>query len=579
MKSMKGKLKCKMLIWALFFTVCMTFIPSSECNAAKIKNIRMSCGSVETFKAGNVLPKKIKTKKVKWKITKGKKNIRLVVSRNRRAAEFHAKKAGTAVVTLSYKGKKKQKYMITILSNESKKKSDNNDYYEYDEDGEDKDSREIVKLTGITATAPDHALEWNEEFTPEITVIPENARASWGSGLVYRAYSDNDKVVEVSENGYRLKAVGVGTANITIKAFECRYDSNSNDPANLIDTGAYTTFTVTVSYEEYKAKYHYQIFPIHPEYVVTPGENGYFYYLKTDNPNADTIVRGLVNNKNIEYHECLSDIYPHYAGSEVLDLGCEKETRTTTFNGVSHTREYITSKVQGGYILGFVTSYGVDTLGDYKFNIYEKNVDRLGTEKGNYEDPRDYDLAYTYNFKVESAQIAWDQEIDRIIKEINDDYMNNEEKSHLALICRNTQHDGVVYEDKAENREFWAKCGFAAWIIHCEYSYNSGLKEGTLTDVCCGIPARIGTCHGSNNVLCEVAKKLGADSAELYYVNGVDKGGHTDSIIKYNGEVLYFNATPNGGKYNYWTGPCDNEVYVTYKMVDYSDPRFKADWE
>lgn len=568
---MKRELKGRMMIVALFLGICMTFVGGSKCNAAEPQRVLLNVGSTEKIKAGNNLPKKIKTKKVKWKISRGKKFIKLNVAKNKKSVSVKGIKKGTAVVTLSYKEKKKQQYKITVMPKN----------YVFDDEDEDnsKEKKKIKKvesgpLTGLTVEGPDHALDWNESFVPKVTTIPKNAYAGYGYGYYYKYISDNEKVVKLGKYGGNFIAVGNGETTIHVEVYKYESGTTNVEENNMTYTGISASANVKVSYQEYEGKYHYQIFPIHPEFKPINGDSEYFYYLKTDNPDPSTIATVVEDSDG--YHrkpEIVKGQSIDYYGYKIVDLGTEMEERKAGVTGEVYYRQ--TNKVPGGYILGLWIyqreGMSRDKTGTFKFNVYEKNVEKLGEEKGNTEDPREWGPMYSYEFEVVDEDTLWDDEAERIAAIA---------KSNVAERHRN---EGTPLPTD-ETELFWEYCSAAQSVIAREYRYSYGLKagsgEGVTSD---GMPvswiqSKVVTCWGAASLMSCTAKALGADKAGPYSVPGTV--AHRNAKIIKNGVTKHFDATPSGSKYR--KEYTDNDgVYheATYKVVDYSDPRFKADWE
>ena len=567
---MKRILKGSIMMAALIMIICMTSVGGMKCNAAGTKKITLNVGKVEKIKAGKNLPKKIKTKKVKWKITKGKKYIDLNVAKNKKSASITGLRKGTAVVTLSYKGKKKQQYEIIVKSK---------NYVEDDKQEDNSKSKEQKKvetfsLKCLTIEAPDHALDWNESFAPKVTTDPKIPYAGYGYGYRYKYTSDNEKVLKVGKYGGSFTAVGNGETTIHVEVYKYKTGTADEEENSMTYTGISASADVKVSYQEYKGKYHYQIFPIHPEFTPTNGDSEYFYYLKTDNPDPSTIAYCVEDSDGYHKKPALVQGQPiDYYGYKIVDLGTEMEERKAGLTDKVYYRQ--TNKVPGGYILGLWIyqreSMSRDKTGTFKFNIYEKNVEKLGTEKGNTEDPREYGPMYSYEFEVVNEDTLWEEESKRIAAIAK----ANVEERH--------KNDGTPLPSD-ETELFWEYCSAAQSVIAREYRYSYGLSagsgEGVTSD---GMPvswvqSKVVTCWGAASIMSWTAKALGADQAGPYSVPGTI--AHRNAKIIKNDETKHFDATPSGSKYRKeYTD--SNGVYheATYKVVDYSDPRFKAYWE
>lgn len=151
-----------------------------------------------------------------------------------------------------------------------------------------------------------------------------------------------------------------------------------------------TEATTEAPKTDYKLKYTYEVYPVHPEYTVyNKGE--YYYFLKTDNPD----VKSLLRNSDYGYGY-LSN------GTSVADLAYGENTAT------------------GGYIFS-IKDPKADSNGNYSFDVYEIDKDAFSDPKKDAENIANPTLcakAFTFSVKVSDYDTAYNALLKKITDEV-----------------------------------------------------------------------------------------------------------------------------------------------------------------
>ena len=202
----------RFLICILAAAILIGFLPNTYCQAAKkppaIKSISIKNGrktvtkKTITLTVGDKASLKVMVKPAKAKKSVAFKSSRPAVAKVTSKGKITAKKAGTAKITVTVRGKngkKKSTYMKVKVKAKAKP------------------TPAVVAVTSVTATVSNDQLTVGETAQINAQVFPENAT---DKSLTYA--SSNTDVAAVEQNG-KITAKKAGTADITVTAAGGKY--------------------------------------------------------------------------------------------------------------------------------------------------------------------------------------------------------------------------------------------------------------------------------------------------------------------------------------------------------------------
>lgn len=461
--SQKRKWKVK-LITLLMIVLCLA--PVTPVLAAKKKTklnttkITMTVGQKKTLSLKNY-PKisKKQIKKVKWKIS-NKKIISVKASgKYRQKCVVKAKKKGTATVRVTFKGKT---YKCKVVVKEKKKPDKEKPY---------------LRL-------PYTVIDVLEGKSTKIKV-----EASHPNNL---KWSTTSSCITVDQSG-NVKAIQSGIAYVAIE------DTKNNLKVNIC---------VNVKQSVYKPRYSYECV------FLTDLYNGGFYvygmfgeglsavYIKTDNPNPDTIDLKMTGNDGKEY-----PILGRFGvGAEFYDIAY----KTTADEGKK------LRAVEGGYI-GFVNTNikwmeKEPTYGNVLITVEEYNKDLVDLD-GKYFRCAAARQQTEYLYSYDAQMDAW---MDEVIAQCTTEDMNVHEK--MTAISSYLYSEFTYLPNDGEHLMYSAIRIGPSFKIKAWDSYQS--------------PA----------ALCKFGEKLGYKLENMYFSG--DWSMHYYAKGVFEGKTYYYQACP-----------------------------------
>jgi len=463
--SKRRKWKVKLIIM-LMIVLCLA--PVTPVLAAKKKTklnttkITMTVGQKKTLSLKNY-PKisKKQIKKVKWKIS-NKKIVSVKASgKYRQKCVVKAKKKGTATVRVSFKGKTYK--CKVVVKAKKKKKSDKEKPY--------------LRL-------PYTMIDVSEGKSTKIKV-----EASHPNNL---KWSTTSTCITVDQSG-NVKAIQSGIAYVAIE------DTKNNLKVNV---------RVNVKQSVYKPRYSYECV------FLTDLYNGGFYvysmfgeglsavYIKTDNPNPDTIDLKMTGNDGKKYPilGCFK------GGAKFYDIAY----KTTADEGKK------LRAVEGGYI-GFVNTNikwmeNEPTYGDVLISVEEYNKDLVDLDGEYFRCAVAHQQTeYLYNYDAEMD--AW---MDEVIAQCTTEDMNVHEKM--------TAISSYLYSE------------FTYLPNDGKYLMYSAIRIGPSFKI------KAWDSYQSPAALCKFGEKLGYELENMYFSG--DWSMHYYAKGVFEGETYYYQACP-----------------------------------
>ena len=334
-------------------------------------------------------------KKVKW--TSSNKKVATVKAsgKYKQNATITAKHSGKTTIRVIYNRKS---YRCKVTVNQEGKKHQSGDVDDDDEEEKnspEKKKEEVIAATSITINqGTEMTLTEGDTYQLTATVVPSNAPVIWNSS--------NPSVATVDQNGLVtvLKGGKVGISCIS---------QNTSKPKIAI-------MSITANL---KAKYTYECHLLadvyndgfYPTGLYDDGETP--IYIKTDNPNPETIEMQYVSGYDSNNYHNFADV---------------------KYN-TEEDRWHALRRVEGGYLglLSATGTYEKTVLGDYNYNEDKRPVGKLtslireyATADHSFSQP--YAEAGSFTFEVkdyEKEKNAW---MDRVIAEQTTPDMNVHEK-------------------------------------------------------------------------------------------------------------------------------------------------------
>lgn len=284
--------------------------------------------------------------------------------------------------------------------------------------------------------------------------------------------------------------------------------------------------TTEATKADYVAKYSYEVYPVHPEYTVY-NQGEYYYYLKTNNPNAKTILKSD-NSQGVGYAYLVSS-------TKVADIGYGKNTTT------------------GGYIFS-IKDPVADANGNFNLDVYEFDKDGLATAMKNttnlkvaLDDSSIRAKAFTFSVKVSDYDTAYNA----LLKKITDEVAAGWKENTPEKVENSLEPSGYRTISTFERQMDYAQ-SVAKQYIGDAYVVNSkdiatAYTTKSMSTVLNGSGM---SCVFGSEYLCKIAKGLG------YTDVGVGKatvnnevGGHADVWGKVDGVVYEVESGYTGKAY------------------------------
>ena len=340
-------------------------------------------------------------KKVKW--TSSNKKVATVKAsgKYKQNAMITAKHSGKTTIKVIYNGKS---YRCKVTVNQEGKKhqaGDVDDDDEEDNDSPEKKKDEVIAATSITIDQGSKVtLTEGDTYQLTATVIPSNAPVHWSSSNPSVATVDQNGLVTVLKGG----KAGISCVSLNTKKLRA------------------AIMAVTVNL---KAKYTYECYLIGDVYNAGFMKVGLYddgctpIYIKTDNPNPETIEMQYVSGYS-------SNNYHNFA-----------DVKYTT----EADKEHGLRKVEGGYLgllCGDGGTYEKRSDGYYYLNINKKlngtvtSLIREFETSDHNEWSQPYAEAGSFTFEVKDFYKEMDAWMDQVIAEHTTSDMNVHEKM-LAL--------------------------------------------------------------------------------------------------------------------------------------------------
>lgn len=473
-------------------------------------------------------------KKVKW--TSSNKKVATVKAsgKYKQNAMITAKHSGKTTIKVIYNGKS---YRCKVTVNQEGKKhqaGDVDDDDKEDNDSPEKKKDEVIAATSITIDQGSKVtLTEGDTYQLTATVVPSNAPVHWSSS--------NPSVATVDQNGLVTVLKG-GKAGISCVSL------NTKKPRIAI-------MAVTVNL---KAKYTYECYLIGDVYndgfmAVGLYDSGCTpIYIKTDNPNPDTIEMQYVTNVLACYN------FPDV--NYLTDADKESTLR----------------KVQGGYlglIWGNIGTYEKKSDGYYYLNNNKKlngtvtSLIREFETSDHNEWSQPYAEAGSFTFEVKDFYKEMDAWMDQVIAEQTTPDMNVHEK---MLALSKYVMDEFEYMPRVGDRDGYGYGGGMALAQKMEPFFITHLVESTK----------------GPKLLENFAAKIGYKVIDGDDPIAVRKYGnnHGSVIGTYNGVTYAYCGCPTTTGYYYFSKVTESVVVdgviglTLYDVIDGEDAAYHRYW-